>query len=116
MWSVFFFKQKTAYELRIRDWMSNVCSPDLDAGHGGQDPGAIGKSGRREKYVTLAVSRELARQVNATPGLQAYLTRDKDVFIPLNRRAQLARAAKADIRSDERRVGKGCGSKCSDRG
>ena len=69
----------------------------IDAGHGGQDPGAIGKSGRREKDVTLAVARELARQVNATPGLKAYLTRDKDVFIPLNRRAQLARAAKADI-------------------
>jgi N-acetylmuramoyl-L-alanine amidase len=69
----------------------------IDAGHGGQDPGAIGKSGRREKDVTLAVSRELAKQVNATPGLKAYLTRDKDVFIPLNRRAQLARAAKADI-------------------
>lgn len=69
----------------------------IDAGHGGQDPGAIGQSGRREKDVTLAVSRELARQVNATPGLKAYLTRDSDVFIPLNRRAQLARAAKADI-------------------
>ncbi|MDN5780756.1 MAG: N-acetylmuramoyl-L-alanine amidase [Luteimonas sp.] len=69
----------------------------IDPGHGGQDPGAIGKSGRREKDVTLAVGRELARIVNATPGLKAYLTRDKDVFIPLNRRAQLARAAKADI-------------------
>jgi N-acetylmuramoyl-L-alanine amidase len=69
----------------------------IDPGHGGQDPGAIGKNGRREKDVTLAVGRELARQVNATPGLKAYLTRDKDVFIPLNRRAQLARAAKADI-------------------
>ncbi|MGN7725466.1 N-acetylmuramoyl-L-alanine amidase [Luteimonas sp. 22616] len=69
----------------------------IDPGHGGQDPGAIGKSGRREKDVTLAVGRELARQINATPGLKAYMTRDKDVFIPLNRRAQLARAAKADI-------------------
>src|SRR3546814_12364231 len=67
----------------------------IDAGHGGQDPGAIGKSGRREKDVTLAVSRALARQVKATPGLQAYLTRDKDVFIPPHRRAQLARAAQA---------------------
>src|SRR3546814_12838011 len=87
----------------------------IDAGHGGQDPGAIGKSGRREKDVTLAVSRELARQVNATPGLPAYLTRDKDVFIPLNRRAQLARAAKADIfvsRSEERRVGQEGVSTC----
>src|SRR3546814_18298618 len=69
----------------------------IDAGHGGQDPGPIGKSGRREKDATLAVSRELPRQVHATPGLQAYLTRDKDVFIPLNRRAHLARAPKAVI-------------------
>src|SRR3546814_12387891 len=99
--------------MRISDWISDVCSSDLiDAGHGGLDPGAIGKSGRREKDVTLAVSRELARQVNATPGLQAYLTRDKDVFIPPNRRAQLARAA----RSDERRVAKACVSTCKNRG
>src|SRR5690606_7630487 len=69
----------------------------IDPGHGGQDPGAIGKNGKREKDVTLAVSRELARQVNATPGLKAFLTRDSDVFIPLNRRAVLARQAKADI-------------------
>jgi len=69
----------------------------IDAGHGGQDPGAIGPSGKREKDATLAIARELARQVNATPGLKAYLTRDTDVFIPLPRRAQLARAAKADM-------------------
>lgn len=69
----------------------------IDPGHGGQDPGAIGPTGKREKDVTLAVARELARQVNATPGLRAYLTRDTDVFIPLPQRAQRARAAKADI-------------------
>jgi N-acetylmuramoyl-L-alanine amidase len=69
----------------------------IDPGHGGQDPGAIGLNGRREKDVTLAIGRELARQINATPGLKAYMTRDNDVFIPLPRRAQLARAAKADI-------------------
>lgn len=69
----------------------------IDPGHGGQDPGAVGPSGKREKDVTLAVARELARQVNATPGLKAYLTRDSDVFIPLPMRAQKARAAKADI-------------------
>ena len=69
----------------------------IDAGHGGQDPGAIGIHGRREKDVTLAISRELARQVNATPGLKAYLTRDSDVFIPLYKRARLAREAGADI-------------------
>lgn len=69
----------------------------IDPGHGGQDPGAVGPTGKREKDVTLAVARELARQVNATPGLRAFLTRDTDVFIPLPHRAQRARAAKADI-------------------
>lgn len=69
----------------------------IDPGHGGQDPGAIGPSGKREKDVTLAVARELARQVNATPGLKAFLTRESDVFIPLPMRAKKARAAGADI-------------------
>ena len=69
----------------------------IDAGHGGQDPGARGPGGTREKMVTLAIARELARQVNATPGLKAYLTRDTDVFIPLVQRYQKARAAKADL-------------------
>ena len=69
----------------------------IDAGHGGQDPGAIGPTGKREKDVTLAMARELARQVNAIPGLKAFLVRDSDVFIPLPMRAQRARAAKADI-------------------
>jgi N-acetylmuramoyl-L-alanine amidase len=69
----------------------------IDAGHGGQDPGAHGLHGTREKDVTLAIARELARQVNATPGLKAYLTRDSDVFIPLNYRARRASANKADI-------------------
>jgi N-acetylmuramoyl-L-alanine amidase len=69
----------------------------IDAGHGGQDPGAIGPSGKREKDVTLAIARELARQINATPGLKAFLTRDSDMFLPLPKRAHLARSAKADM-------------------
>ncbi|MDR1074883.1 MAG: N-acetylmuramoyl-L-alanine amidase [Xanthomonadaceae bacterium] len=69
----------------------------IDAGHGGQDPGAIGANGRREKDVTLAVARELARQIDATPGLQAFLVRNNDVFIPLTERTARARRAKADI-------------------
>ncbi|NLA69045.1 MAG: AMIN domain-containing protein, partial [Gammaproteobacteria bacterium] len=69
----------------------------IDDGHGGQDPGAVGPTGKREKDITLAIARELARQVDATPGLKAHLVRDADVFIPLNRRAQLARAAGADM-------------------
>lgn len=69
----------------------------IDAGHGGQDPGAHGKNGSREKDVTLAIARELARQVNATPGLKAYLTRDTDEYVPLPQRARRASANKADI-------------------
>ncbi|HWS76967.1 MAG TPA: N-acetylmuramoyl-L-alanine amidase [Thermomonas sp.] len=69
----------------------------IDPGHGGQDPGSRGPNGAREKDVVLAIARELARQVNATPGLKAFLTRDSDVFIPLPQRARRASAAKADI-------------------
>lgn len=69
----------------------------IDPGHGGQDPGAVGLNGTREKEVVLAISRELARQINATPGLKAYLTRDGDMFIPLAQRSRLARRAKADM-------------------
>ncbi len=69
----------------------------IDAGHGGQDVGAKGYSGTYEKNVTLATARELARQVNAEPGMQAVLTRDNDTFIPLAERYHKARAAKADL-------------------
>lgn len=69
----------------------------IDAGHGGQDTGARGATGAREKDITLQVAKELARQVNATPGLKAYLTRDSDFFIPLAQRYQKARAQKADL-------------------
>ncbi|MFT3762011.1 MAG: N-acetylmuramoyl-L-alanine amidase [Pseudoxanthomonas sp.] len=69
----------------------------IDAGHGGQDSGAIGPTGKYEKNVTLAIARELARQIDATPGMKAYLVRDGDYFIPLPQRAQKARAAKADL-------------------
>lgn len=69
----------------------------IDPGHGGQDSGAIGQDGTYEKNVVLAIARELAKQINATPGMKAYLTRDSDVFIPLPMRARKARAANADI-------------------
>ncbi len=69
----------------------------IDAGHGGKDPGAHGPSGVREKMVTLAVARELARQVNSEPGMRAVLIRDEDEFVPLSRRYMKARAAQADL-------------------
>lgn len=69
----------------------------IDAGHGGQDCGARGYSGSLEKNITLATARELARQINAEPGMQAVLTRDGDYFVPLAERYHKAREAKADL-------------------
>lgn len=69
----------------------------IDAGHGGQDPGAIGPAGTYEKHIVLAIARELARQINATPGMRAYLVRDQDAYIELPQRARRARQARADM-------------------
>ena len=69
----------------------------VDAGHGGQDPGAIGRNGTMEKNVVLAIARALANRINAEPGMRAYLTRDDDYFVVLRDRMVRARNAKADI-------------------
>src|SRR4029079_14908293 len=69
----------------------------VDAGHGGQDPGAIGRNGTMEKDVVLAIARALAKRINAEPGMRAYLTRDDDYFVVLRDRMVRARNAKADI-------------------
>jgi N-acetylmuramoyl-L-alanine amidase len=65
----------------------------IDAGHGGEDPGAIGKRGTQEKDVTLAIARKLKARIDAEPGMKAFLTRDSDVFVPLRERTQRARQA-----------------------
>ena len=69
----------------------------VDAGHGGQDPGAIGHGGTREKDVTLAIARALAERINSEPGMRAVLTRDRDEFLVLRDRIGRARIAKADM-------------------
>jgi len=69
----------------------------IDAGHGGDDPGAIGASGTHEKSITLNVAREVAKLVDAQPGMKAHLVRDGDYFIPLTDRYKKAREAKADL-------------------
>jgi N-acetylmuramoyl-L-alanine amidase len=69
----------------------------IDAGHGGQDPGAIGPAGTREKDVVLKIARELAGRVNREPGMRAVLTRDGDYFLSLRQRMRRARDARADI-------------------
>jgi len=69
----------------------------IDAGHGGEDPGAIGPHGVKEKDVTLAIARALYRRLKREPGMQPVLIRKGDYFIPLRRRVLLARRAHADL-------------------
>lgn len=69
----------------------------IDAGHGGQDPGAIGPNGLREKQVVLAISKELKGTIDREPGYRAVLVRTGDYFIPLAQRPAIARRAGADV-------------------
>jgi N-acetylmuramoyl-L-alanine amidase len=69
----------------------------VDAGHGGEDPGAIGREGTREKDVTLAIATRLATRISREPGMRAVLTRSTDEFVALRDRMRRARASKADL-------------------
>ena len=69
----------------------------LDPGHGGEDPGAIGPTGLREKDVVLAVALELRERLNALPGVRVMLTRESDHFVPLWERVRKARRVQADL-------------------
>jgi N-acetylmuramoyl-L-alanine amidase len=83
---------KTLPELRARTLIIAI-----DAGHGGEDPGAQGGRGSHEKDVTLAIARRLCALVNDTPNMRGILIRDGDYFIPLGGRVVKARKAKADL-------------------
>jgi N-acetylmuramoyl-L-alanine amidase len=69
----------------------------IDAGHGGEDPGAIGQKKTREKDVVLRIARELKKAIDAEPGMQGVLTRDGDYYIALRGRYEKARKARADL-------------------
>jgi N-acetylmuramoyl-L-alanine amidase len=69
----------------------------LDPGHGGEDPGAIGRGGSYEKNVTLQVARRLKALIDAEPNMRAVLTRDGDFFVPLHVRVQKARRVQSDL-------------------
>jgi N-acetylmuramoyl-L-alanine amidase len=69
----------------------------LDPGHGGEDPGAIGRGGTYEKHVTLQVARRLKAKIDAEPNMRSMLTRDGDFFIPLQSRVHKARRVQADL-------------------
>ena len=69
----------------------------IDPGHGGEDPGAIGRGGNYEKNVTLSVARRLKALIDAEPNMRSTMTRDGDYFIPLGQRVQKARRVQADL-------------------
>jgi len=69
----------------------------IDPGHGGEDPGAIGPSGTREKDVVLAIALMLRDRLNAQPNMRAMMTRDSDFFVPLHERVKKARRVQADL-------------------
>ncbi len=69
----------------------------LDPGHGGEDPGAVGRRGTYEKNVTLAVAKRLKARIDAEPNMRAVLTRDSDFFVPLQMRVQKARRVQSDL-------------------
>jgi N-acetylmuramoyl-L-alanine amidase len=69
----------------------------LDPGHGGEDPGAIGPSGLREKDVVLAIALQLRDKLNAVPNMRVMMTRDEDFFVPLHERVRKARRVQADL-------------------
>ena len=69
----------------------------IDPGHGGEDPGAVGPTGLREKDVVLQVALKLRDRLNSVPGMRAMLTRDADFFVPLHERVRKARRVQADL-------------------
>lgn len=69
----------------------------IDAGHGGEDPGSIGPSGFYEKNITLPVATQLARLINAQPGMKAKMVRTNDYYIHVNKRTEIARGQQADL-------------------
>ncbi|MGQ0656076.1 MAG: N-acetylmuramoyl-L-alanine amidase [Betaproteobacteria bacterium] len=80
-----------------RDKVARLATIVIDAGHGGEDPGAIGRRGSREKDITLSIARRLKTLVDAEPNMRAVLTRDGDYFLPLHVRVDKARKVRADL-------------------
>lgn len=96
------FPKNAAQATAVRQ-MTNLPMSDrdvivaIDAGHGGEDPGAIGKSRTREKDVVLAIARELKNTLDARPGMKAVLVRDGDYYVPHRDRFEFARKQRADL-------------------
>jgi N-acetylmuramoyl-L-alanine amidase len=82
---------------RSKPELSRLITIAIDPGHGGEDPGAVGRGGAYEKNVTLAIGKLLKERINAEPTMRAMLTRDADFFVPLGQRVEKARRVQADL-------------------
>jgi N-acetylmuramoyl-L-alanine amidase len=90
-------RQATRRKSRSQPDMVRLVTVAIDAGHGGEDPGARGRHGTYEKEVTLAIARKLKAQIDAEPNMRAILTRDGDYFVSLVDRVHKARRVRADL-------------------
>lgn len=88
---------RAAFPAREEPAVTRLITVAIDPGHGGEDPGAIGQGGTREKDVVLAIARQVHDLIAQEPGMRAFLTRDADFFVPLALRVQKARAVRADL-------------------
>jgi N-acetylmuramoyl-L-alanine amidase len=90
-------KADTADEHTGRPQLTRLITIALDPGHGGEDPGAVGRGGSREKDVVLAIAKRLKAKIEEQPNMRVMLTRDADFFVPLHIRVQKARKVQADL-------------------
>lgn len=86
-----------APELKNPPPLTRMVTIAIDPGHGGEDPGAIGRGGSREKDVVLAIAKRLKAKIEMQPNMRVLLTRDADFFVPLNARVEKARKVQADL-------------------
>lgn len=91
------FEPKPEPKRRGKPVVDRLVTITLDPGHGGEDPGAVGRGGSYEKHVTLAVAKRLKAKIDAEPNMRAVLTRDSDFFVPLGVRVQKARRIQSDL-------------------
>ena len=90
-------KAESAKASEAKKKSGRVLTIALDPGHGGEDPGAIGPNGSREKDVVLAIAKRLKNQIDSHSNMRAFLTRDGDYFVPLQTRVAKARKVQADL-------------------
>ena len=90
-------ESKAAAKVPPKPQVDRLVIVAIDAGHGGEDPGARGKGGTREKNVTLAIARRLKARIDREPNMRAVMVRDGDYFIPLAERVAKSRRVRADL-------------------